>query len=145
MTAPDGGLLSYAYDGFLTTNSTLTGTVSGSIDRVYDNDFRISSRSINGASTITYGYDSDSLLTQAGSLTIGRELQKAGLINATTLGALSTTRTYNGFAEMGSFNASYNATSLYSTSYTRDKLGRITQKTWPVKVPMMGSSPPTAP
>jgi len=32
--APDGGPLRYRYDGFLTTNSTQTGTVSDSVDRV---------------------------------------------------------------------------------------------------------------
>ncbi|MCP4475942.1 MAG: RHS repeat protein, partial [Gammaproteobacteria bacterium] len=48
------------------------------MDRVYDNDFRISSRSINGTSTISFGYDNDS---------------------------------------------------LFNTSYTRDRLGRIKQKT----------------
>ena len=128
ITAPDGGTLNYTYDGSLTTNSTLTGDVSGSIDRVYDNDFRIASRSINGANTISFGYDSDSLLTLAGSLTIARETQKAGLINGTTLGSLTTSRTYNGFAEMDSFDASFNTTSLFNTNYTRDKLGRITQK-----------------
>ena len=128
VTAPDGGILSYGYDGFLTTNSTLTGAVLGIVDRIYDNDFRIESRSINGASTISFGYDNDSLLTQAGSLTISREVQKAGLINGTTLGTLTTARTYSGFAEMDSFDASFGGSSLFNTSYIRDKLGRITQK-----------------
>ncbi len=128
ITAPDNGSLSYSYDGFLITNSSQSGDVSGSVDRVYDNDFRIASRSINGANTISFDYDSDSLLTLAGSLTITREIQKAGLINGTTLGILTTSRSYNGFAEMASFDASYNGSSLFNTSYIRDKLGRITQK-----------------
>ncbi len=128
ITAPDNGVLSYSYDGFLTKNSTLTGAVSGSIDRVYDNDFRITARSINGANSISYQYDDDSLLILAGSLSINREAQKAGIINGTTLGNLTTTRTYTGFAELVTFDASYNTTSLFNTSYTRDKLGRITQK-----------------
>ncbi|MCP4473433.1 MAG: RHS repeat protein, partial [Gammaproteobacteria bacterium] len=129
ITAPGLGTLSYGYDGFLTTNTTLAGTVSGSVDRVYDNDFRISSRSINGTNTISFGYDNDSLLTQSGDMVISREVQKAGLINGSTLGNLTTTRTYNGFAEMDSFNASYSGSSLFNTSYTRDRLGRIKQKT----------------
>ena len=128
ITAPDAGVLSYSYDGFLLKNSTLAGDVTGSVDRVYDNNFRIASRSVNGGNTIVFGYDNDSLLTQAGSLVITRETQKAGLINGTTLGGMTTSRSYNGFAEMDSFDASYNANSLYNTSYTRDKLGRIEQK-----------------
>ncbi len=100
ITAPGLETLSYTYDGFLLTNSTASGEVNGSVERVYDTDFRIASRSVNGASSITFGYDADSLLTQAGSLVINREAQKAGLINATSLGAMTTTRGYNGFAEM---------------------------------------------
>lgn len=129
ITAPDLGTLSYGYDGFLTTNTTTTGTVSGSVDHVYDNDFRIDSRSINGANIINFGYDNDSLLTQAGSLAIGREVKKDGLINGTSLGSITTSKTYNGFAELDTFDASYNTTSLFSRSYpVRDKLGRIKQK-----------------
>jgi YD repeat-containing protein len=68
-------------------------------------------------------------LTQAGSLSIGREDQKGGLINGTTLGSMTTSRTYNGFAELDTFDASYSGSSLFSTSYpVRDKLGRIKQK-----------------
>jgi len=128
ITAPDLGVLNYTYDGFLTTSKNWTGTVIGSIDKAYDNDFRITSRSINGANTINFAYDNDNLLTMAGSLNISRETQKAGIINGTTLGNLVTTRSYNGFAELATFDASYTTTSLFNTSYTRDKLGRITQK-----------------
>jgi len=128
ITAPGGERLDYAYDGFLLTRSSAIGQVSGSVDRVYDNDFRIASRSIDGAHTIAFGYDGDSLLTRAGDLTISRETQKAGLISGSTLGSLVTSRSYNDFAEMDGFDASYNGASLYSTSYTRDRLGRITQK-----------------
>ena len=128
ITAPDNGVLNLSYDGFLTTSTNWTGAVAGSIDRIYDNDFRVTARSINVANTINYQYDDDSLLTLAGSLSISREAQKAGLINGTTLGNLTTTRTYTGFAELATFEASYNTTSLFNSSYTRDKLGRITQK-----------------
>jgi len=128
ITAPDLGVLSYSYDGFLTTSKNWTGTVTGNIDKVYDNDFRITSRSVNGGNTINFAYDNDSLLTTAGSLSISRETQKAGIINGTTLGNLTTLKTYNGFAELSSFDASYNTASLFNTSYSRDKLGRITQK-----------------
>ncbi len=106
----------------------LTGTVSGSVGKTYDNDFRIASRSINGANSISYQYDNDSLLTMAGSLSIAREVQKSGLISGSTLGNLTTIRSYNGFAELATFDASYTTTSLFNTQYTRDKLGRITQK-----------------
>jgi RHS repeat-associated protein len=129
ITAPGNSTLSYGYDGFLLESTTLGGDVNGSVDRTYDNDFRIGSRSVNGASIVVFGYDEDSLLTQAGDLTIARELQKAGLIDGTTLGNLITDRGYNGFAEMDNFDASYSGVSLFNTAYTRDKLGRIKTKT----------------
>ncbi|MCP4926358.1 MAG: hypothetical protein GY916_10470 [Gammaproteobacteria bacterium] len=129
ITAPSGSTLGYSYDGSLLTNTSLAGDVSGSVASTYDNDFRISSRSVNGTSSVVFDYDHDSLMTQAGVLTIAREVQKAGLISGSTLGALTTTRNYNGFAEMDAFDASYNANSLFSAGYVRDKLGRIRQKT----------------
>jgi RHS repeat-associated protein len=129
ITAPDNGRLSYTYDGLLETSATLTGDVLGAVTSVYDNDFRPSSRSINGANTVSFTYDDDSLLTSAGNLSITREAQKGGLINGTTLSGLTTSRTYNGFAELKTFEASFDATSLVSASYKRDKLGRITRKT----------------
>ncbi len=47
ITAPDNGTLTYNYDGFLLTNSSLTGDVAGSVDRTDDSDFRNVSRSVN--------------------------------------------------------------------------------------------------
>lgn len=129
ITAPGNEGLSYAYDGPLLKNSIATGTVNGSVDRAYDTDFRIASRSVNDGNTINFAYDDDSLLTQAGSLAISRETQKAGLISGTSLGSLTTSRTYNDFAEMDGFEASYGGNSLFNASYTRDKLGRIETKT----------------
>ena len=63
----------------------------------YDNNFRVTSRSINGANTINFGYDNDSLLTQAGALTLSRNPQN-GLLTGTTLGNVTDSWTYNDFA-----------------------------------------------
>lgn len=92
ITAP-GSTLSYTYDGSLLKQTTWAGTVAGSVSRNYDNNFRITSQSVNGANTITFGYDNDSLLTSAGSLTITRSPQH-GLITGTTLGVVADTRSY---------------------------------------------------
>ncbi|MFO0700343.1 MAG: transposase [Nitrospira sp.] len=62
ITAP-GSTLSYTYDGSLLKNTTWSGTVTGSVGRNYDNNFRITSQSVNGGNTINFGYDDDSLLT----------------------------------------------------------------------------------
>ena len=126
ITAP-GSTLSYTYDGSLLKQTTWAGTVAGSVSRNYDNNFRITSQSVNGANTVAFGYDNDSLLTSAGSLTISRSAQN-GLISGTTLGTVTDTRSYSTFGELSSYTANVGGSPVFSTTFTRDKLGRITQK-----------------
>ena len=128
ITAPGGGALSYTYDGFLPTRTTWAGTVAGNVSRTFDNDFRIASQSVNGGNTVNFTYDDDSLLTTAGSLALTRDAQN-GLLTGTTLGNVADAIGYNNFAESTSYTASFSSTQLLSEQYTRDKLGRITQKT----------------
>ncbi|MFZ5723956.1 MAG: RHS repeat-associated core domain-containing protein [Pseudomonadota bacterium] len=118
--------LAYTYDGFLPRTETLTGTVSGTLSRGYDANFRTTQIGVNGSS-ITLGYDNDDLLTSAGSLTLGRHSQN-GLLTGTTLGSATTTHTYNTFGELATFSAKYGATTLLSSTYTYDTLGRIKTK-----------------
>jgi RHS repeat-associated protein len=125
ITAPDGGTLSYTYDGSLLTGTTTTGEVTGTVARTYNNDFNITSRSIDGGHTIDFDFDNDELLTQAGDLAITRDPQKGGLITGTTLNGVTTSRGYNGFGELEIYQANASATTVAQWSYTRDKLGRI--------------------
>ena len=129
ITAVDGGTLSYVYDGSLPLSETWdNGAIEGKLSLTYNNDFRITATSINDANTISYQYDADSLLTQAGELTLTRHTQ-TGLLTVTELGNLKTERTYNGFGEIIKEIATNNGNLVYSTQYVYDKLGRITQKT----------------
>jgi len=82
---------------------------------------------VNGANSVLLGYDNDNLLTSAGSLTIGRDVNH-GLISGTKLSNINTSQSYNAYAEMLNYNARYNTTSLFNVDYTHDKLGRITQQ-----------------
>jgi RHS repeat-associated protein len=50
------------------------------------------------------------------------------LLTGTTLGNITDTRTYNTFAESLTYTASYSGAPFYAAHYTRDPLGRITQK-----------------
>ncbi len=129
MTAPDNSTLSYTYDGSLPLSEIWdNGAVKGKLSLTYDNDFRAIATHINDANTINYQYDADSLLTQAGDLTLTRDVQ-LGLLTATELGRIKTARTYSVFGEMASETAADDGNALYSTQYAYDKLGRITQKT----------------
>lgn len=125
--SPDGGVLNYTYDGFLPLTETTTGTISGSVSHSYDNNFWVTGIAVNGTA-VTYGYDNDGLITNAGALTLTRDVQN-GLLKGTTLGSISTNHTYNGFGELESEQALFNASNLYNVSFIRDKLGRIKQKT----------------
>jgi RHS repeat-associated protein len=126
LTAPDGGTLSYTYDGFLPLSTTWSGAISGSVSKGYDNNFWVTSRSVNG-DAVTFAYDNDGLLTQAGALTLSRSPLN-GLLEGTTLDTITTSRVYTGFGELQSQISLADTTALYGTQYQRDKLGRITRK-----------------
>lgn len=123
ISAPGGVDLSFGYDGFLPIRSTWTGPVSGTVEPEYDSDFRISTLRIEGVG-IPYGYDGDSLLVQAGSLAIQRD-PVSGLPVGTTLGSVSTTAAYDAFGELAEATSSVAGAPVFSTTYTRDTLGRI--------------------
>ena len=122
-----GQSLSFAYDGSLLKGTTWSGSIAGSIGFTYNNDFRITSETVNAGNSVSYLYDNDGLLTGAGSLTISRNTQN-GLITGTTLGSTTTSQSYNGFGELSQFIASQSGSSVFDVQYTRDSLGRITQK-----------------
>ncbi|HEX7026078.1 MAG TPA: hypothetical protein VF268_02465 [Gammaproteobacteria bacterium] len=84
IAAPDGGTLSYNYDGFLLKGQTWAGKISGSVTQSYNNNFLLSERCVN-SDCVSFGYDNDSLLTGAGSLSIIRDPQRAGLVTDTAL------------------------------------------------------------
>ncbi len=127
VTGANGVGTNYSYNGLLLTGLSWTGTVSGDVEVVYDNSLRIASQSVNGSHTIAFTYDNDDLLTGVGALTIARSAQH-GMPTATTLGVIGTAIGYNGFGEIASFSASANGGAVFSQSYTRDQLGRITHK-----------------
>lgn len=67
------------------------------------------------------------MLTSAGALTISRNAQH-GLITGATLGTVTDTRGYSTFGELSTYTANISGSPVVNTTYTRDKLGRVTQK-----------------
>lgn len=128
ITAPDGGTLTFAYDGTLLLSETWAGTVNGTVSRTYDNDFRVVSQSVNGGTTVNLNYDPDSLLAGTNVLSITRDPQ-TGLIDGTTLGPVSDAYTYSDLGEVAAYEADVNGSPTYATQYARDALGRVTEKT----------------
>jgi RHS repeat-associated protein len=127
ITTLDGDSLSFGYDGNMILDETWSGTVEGKVSRAYNNNFQVSSTSVNNGNTIDFKYDADSLLTQAGDLALSRDARN-GLITGSTLGGVTDVLTYNGFGEPTEYNVSYNGTNLYHVQYTFDTLGRIIEK-----------------
>lgn len=123
LTAP-GATLSYEYDGFLPRRASLSGAVSGRLDLTYDDDFRVSSTSVDAEPPVLLAYDGDDLLVQAGELSVSRAPQN-GLLTGTTLRNVRTSVAYNAFGEPVHEQAQYQADDVFGVDTTSDKLGRI--------------------
>jgi RHS repeat-associated protein len=119
--------LEYGYNGPLPTSTKWTGPISGAVSRVYNDNFWVTSQSLNGTNTISFSYDNDGLVISAGELEVVRSSEN-GLIMRTVLGHAADTRTYNSFGELTGYTASYNGATLCSLNYTRDADGRVSAK-----------------
>ncbi|MEW6279042.1 MAG: RHS repeat-associated core domain-containing protein, partial [Candidatus Eremiobacterota bacterium] len=128
VSGPGGSSRTYGYQGSLLSSLASAGPVNGSVAWTYDNNFRTTGRTVNGANAIAMGYDTDDLVTSVGPLTMVRNAQN-GLLVSTTLASVTDSLSYSPFAEVSAYTASGGAGQLYSETYQRDKLGRITQRT----------------
>ena len=115
--------LEYLYDGALPIKTTISGSVAGVIDDTYDDEFRLKTESVNGASSVGYAFDADGQLTAAGALTITHNPDN-GLISVLSAGTSVTALTPTEFGETKAFDAG-----VYGEIYTRDGSGRVIGKT----------------
>ena len=120
-----GEAVAYTYAGPLLTNMAWTGTVAGSVGHTYNNNFHVTTRTINGAGTVAYKYDNDGLMTGAGAMTLTRGATN-GLLNGITLGLASDSLTYDTFGDVSGYAATYNGAAVYGAQFTRNALGRVT-------------------
>jgi len=124
-TVAGGEAIAYSYNGPLPTSSTWTGNVTGSVSRVFNNNFQIASEKINGGNNTAFTYDKDGLVKKAGVITI-KHNAKTGLYTGATLGNAKDSITYSTYAEPAAHTTKFGTTILYKANYTRDNLGRIT-------------------
>ena len=129
VTKTTGDTLSYTYDGSLPKSETWKGSaiggVNGNVALTYNNDFRVTEQKINNANSVVFAYDKDGLMTQAGAQKM--KYNSAGQLVADTLGNITGAYTYTDFGELKTYTAQRSGTTIFSTDYTRDDLGRITQ------------------
>jgi RHS repeat-associated protein len=123
-----GEALAYGYIGSLPTSSSWAGKVAGDVGVAYDDNFWVTSQTVNNAHQIEFAHDNDGLLVEAGSLVLSRDPGN-GLVTSTRLGATNDTRTYNGFGELNSYTANSGTTPVYAVKFARDRVGRIIAKT----------------
>ncbi len=143
---PYGVNLHFTYDGMLTTSTTWSGDVTGSVVWTYNNDFNKILEVVNGAigsARAAFGYDQDQLLACASPTTCnpaGADALKltrddAALVTNVTLGSTKEIITYNTFGELARQTATFSPTTpLVDITYDapgfeRDALSRIVRKT----------------
>ena len=123
----EGNALSYFYDGDLHVGSQWSGTVNGSVQRAYNQDFRLAAITVNSGDPVNIGYDDDGYITAAGDMTVVRDAA-TGLMAAMALDNITDSYTYNIFGELAQYTATGPGGPLFAAVYTRDGLGRITDK-----------------
>ncbi|MGW6027400.1 NHL domain-containing protein [Streptomyces sp. NPDC055099] len=127
-TSPAGVTLAYVYDGPLLTSESWRGPVTGTVRRTYDNRFLQASQQVGTEDPITVTHDPEGRLATVGDLHIHTD-PATGLRIGMTLGAVTETWKHNPFGEPIEHHVKHNGTTeLYTASYERDLLGRITGK-----------------
>ena len=123
---PDGATVFYTSDGPLVTGMRWEGVVTGSVARVFNADFRLSSLSVNGSNIVSFRFDADGFLTNAGTLQIRRHPTN-GLLSGTILGTVTDAFAWNGFGEVERYAVTNQDVALLRVDYRRDPLGRISE------------------
>ncbi|MFF0066624.1 RHS repeat-associated core domain-containing protein [Streptomyces sp. NPDC005279] len=127
-TSPGGVTLAYVYDGPLLTSEAWRGPVTGTVRRTYDNRFLHASQQVGTEDPIIVTHDPEGRLATVGDLHIHTD-PATGLRIGMTLGAVTETWKHNPFGEPIEHHVKHNGTTeLYTATYERDQLGRITGK-----------------
>jgi RHS repeat-associated protein len=126
VTSSTGDAIQYAYTGPILTGATWSGSVTGQVMTLLNANLLPASQSVD-ASTVTYAYDVDGLLTQAGGLGITRD-PASGFVTGTSLGVVTDQRLFNDAGLLTNYTASANGTSVWSLAMSYDLIGRLTNK-----------------
>lgn len=118
--------MTYSYDGGLLVSASWNGSISGSIDYAYDDDFALI-RETAGGVPIDYGRDADGLLTSAGALTLTRHAQN-GFLTGTSIEAVVDSWSYDDLGDVRLYSATVGGADVFAEQYIRDDAGRITER-----------------
>jgi RHS repeat-associated protein len=125
----DGVTVDQSFDGPLWTGSKWSGSVAGSVKATYDQNLWLASLTVNDASTVSFAYDDDGLLTSAtataGSVQWTRNAA-TGNVDAITVGNIQTTQAFSGFGELAKLTTTSSGVPMFEQAIVeRDALGRI--------------------
>jgi hypothetical protein len=116
ITTPNEAL-SFTFDGPLPLTSTWTGAVAGVVGQTYTTDFAVATQRVNDA-TVSFGYDADGLLMQAGALTLTRHPDH-GSVTGTTLGGVTDQYDWTTYGEPSRYQAHHPAFGSYESFRVR--------------------------
>ncbi len=115
-------------DGARLTSVTTTGAVAGEVSWEHDNALRLTGERLDGAHSVTFDYDADDLLLQAGALSFLRD-PTTGFATQATAGVVVDTWTYDPYGDVATSTATIAGLPIFETAYLRDDLGRINEQT----------------
>jgi RHS repeat-associated protein/uncharacterized repeat protein (TIGR01451 family) len=134
ITDPDGGSITYAFQGPLVQSATFGGAVPGAISWHYDHDLALADETVTcttatslACGSVVFRYDDDKLITLAGGLNLTRDFYNGSIIGS-TVSNVSDQWTYDDFGDVSAYAATANGTEVFTEQLTRDDLGRITAK-----------------
>ena len=92
----------------------------------YNNQFQVSSASLDGGATFAYTYDNDGILQQVGGLSLSRGSN--GQYASAALGSLGTSWSYDSYGALASMSTSSGGSAINGVTLHHDNLGRIVSR-----------------
>jgi RHS repeat-associated protein len=131
ITSPGGISNALSFDGMVLTAHEVTGPMPWRVDYSYNNNFWLTSMSIQGV-VMDYVSNSNGQLESAAvgsdALTLSHNTQN-GQLEGTYIGSVSDAWTYTNFSEPMTYTARYFSAPMFEASYGRDSNSRINSLT----------------
>jgi RHS repeat-associated protein len=123
--SPDGVIQAFTYNGDVVTSMVTTGPTVGTLHLGYSGNFRLNSVQVDSQTARSINYDDDGIINGTGAETMTLS-SSTGAVTGASLDSITETYTYDSsYGELASFAASYLTNNIYSTTFTRDSVGRI--------------------